>query len=71
MSCFEGLLLDTHNTHATLLSPWGCSGVDFCSGIKEGSVEIPSLFGFLMETAQEETVVDRWETLPRIFEGRV
>ena len=54
----------------TLQTPWGCTPLAMPSGIKQGAIESPSMFGFIAETALEETrVAEKWSELPRLFEG--
>ena len=67
MGCWAALLSDVTGT---LQTPWGCTPIDMPSGIKQGAIESPAMFGFVAELALEETRDQhQWQTRPRLFEG--
>ena len=67
LGCWAGLMSDVTGV---LQTPWGSSHLEMPSGIKQGAIESPSMFGFIAETALEETrVLNGWSDLPRLFEG--
>ncbi|CAE7623402.1 unnamed protein product [Symbiodinium microadriaticum] len=58
------------NTEATLQSAWGCSTFDMGSGIKQGAIESPVLFSFLMDVALSEASTRHdWGSRPKLFGG--
>ena len=58
------------NTEATLQTAWGCSQLDMGSGIKQGAIESPVLFSFLMDVAMAETSrKHKWSERPKLFQG--
>ena len=67
MGCWAALLGEITGV---LQSPWGRSSVDMPSGIKQGAIESPSMFGFVAEIALEETRTRHaWGQHDKLFEG--
>ena len=56
------------NTEATLQSAWGTSTFEMKSGIKQGAIESPMLFSFLMDVALSDTAKAKgWEGRRKLF----
>ena len=56
------------NTEATLQSAWGTSSFLMGSGIKQGAIESPMLFSFLMDVALSDTSRAKgWERRDKLF----
>ncbi|CAE7625517.1 Zdhhc3, partial [Symbiodinium sp. CCMP2456] len=67
MGCWAALMTDVAGT---LQTPWGMSKLDMPSGIKQGAVESPSMFGFVAELALEDAKVRcRWDARDKLFQG--
>ncbi|CAE7842015.1 pol [Symbiodinium necroappetens] len=67
MGCWAALMSEVTGV---LQTPWGSSLLSMPSGIKQGAVESPSMFGFLAETALEETRVrHKWADHAKLLEG--
>ena len=67
LGCWAGLMSDVTGV---LQTPWGRSLSPMPSGIKQGAIESPSMFGFVAETVLEETrVANKWAEYPNLFEG--
>ncbi|CAE7809873.1 RTase, partial [Symbiodinium sp. CCMP2592] len=63
--CFHALLVDVE---AVLQTCWGSSLLAMKSGIKQGSIESPILFSFLMEVALEQArVKSSWDQGSHLF----
>ncbi|CAE7195220.1 unnamed protein product [Symbiodinium sp. CCMP2592] len=63
--CFHALLVDVE---AVLQTCWGSSLLAMKSGIKQGSIESPILFSFLMEVALEQARVKySWDQGSHLF----
>ena len=52
MGCWAALLSDVQGE---LQTPWGRTPLNMPSGIRQGAVESPAMFGFIAELALEET----------------
>eukprot|EP00439_Symbiodinium_sp_Y106_P079849 s2065_g18.t1 len=69
MRALRALLVDTE---ATLQSAWGSSTFPMGSGIKQGAIESPMLFSFLMDIAvMEASAQYAWDSRPKLYEGLV
>ena len=65
LRAFRALLV---NTQATLQSAWGSSEMILGSGIKQGAIESPLLFSFLMDVAiMEASELHSWQARPKVF----
>ena len=67
MGCWAALLSDVQGE---LQTPWGRTPLNMPSGIKQGAVESPAMFGFIAELALEETKTkQKWSSREELFEG--
>ena len=67
MGCWAALMSEVTGV---LQTPWGSTLLSMPSGIKQGAVESPSMFGFLAETALEEARVrHNWAAHAKLLEG--
>ena len=67
MGCWAALMSDITGV---LQSPWGRSSLQMPSGIKQGAIESPMMFGFIAELALEETRVShKWGRHDKLFPG--
>ena len=67
MGCWAALMSEVTGF---LQTPWGSSLLSMPAGIKQGAIESPSMFGFIAETALEETrVLHRWDEHAKLLEG--
>eukprot|EP00439_Symbiodinium_sp_Y106_P043744 s911_g5.t1 len=64
--CLHALLV---NVEAVVQTGWGCSRVRMNGGIKQGAIESPMLFSFIMELAlAQASHRHAWHALPHLYQ---